>query len=153
MTNRLSPERRGPELQRFVAGLLDEAGYEHVWPPTLFFAMRDLGQPIYAAECFVGRDIYSKNRKVDFILYHPRKWPHSLVIQCKWQASGGSVDEKYPFEVLNIQQSGYPSIIVLDGGGYSKSAEQWLKGQSGKNLLRHVFNMGEFQRFVSRGEI
>lgn len=115
--------------------------------------MRDLGQPIYAAECFVGSDIYGKNRKVDFVLYHPRKWPNSLVIQCKWQASGGSVEEKYPFEVLNIQQSGYPSIIVLDGGGYSKSAEQWLKGQSGKNLLRHVFNMGEFQRFVSRGEI
>ena len=115
--------------------------------------MRELNQPIYTRQCYVGRDIYGQNRRVDFLLYHPRKWEKSLVIQCKWQASGGTVHEKYPFEVLNIQQGGYPTIVVLDGGGYSKGAEQWLKGQAGKNLLKHVFDQGEFQRFVSRGEI
>ena len=75
------------------------------------------------------------------------------MIQCKWQARSGTVDEKYPFEVLNIQQSGYPTIIVLAGGGYSKGSEQWLKGQAGKNLLKHVFDQGDLQRFVSRGEL
>ena len=68
------------------------------------FAMREMEQPIYTKQCEVGRDIYGKNRRVDFLLYHPRKWPQSLVIQCKWQASSGSVEEKYPFEVLSIQQ-------------------------------------------------
>lgn len=52
-----------------------------------------------------------------------RVWPDGLVIQCKWQASSGSVEEKYPFEVLNIQKDEYPTIIVLDGGGYSKGSE------------------------------
>ena len=52
-----------------------------------------------------------------------------IVIQCKWQASDGSIDEKYPFEVLSIQLNEFPTIIVLDGGGYNKGAEMWLKGQ------------------------
>ncbi len=133
--------------------MLGDAGYEYIWPSSLFFAMRDMDQAIYASQVEVGRNIYGRLRRVDFLLFHPRKWPNCLVIQCKWQASGGTVDEKYPFEVLSIQQGGYPTIIVLDGDGYSKGAEQWLKGQAGKNLLRHVFDQGEFQRFVSRGEL
>ncbi len=139
-------------LEDNVTGLIEDVGYSYV-PHGFFFAMRELGQLIYTRQCTVGRDIYGKSRRVDLILYHPVKWPGCLCIQCKWQASGGSVDEKYPFEVLNIQQSGYPSIIVLDGGGYSKGSEQWLRGQAGNNMLRHVFSLGEFQRFVSRGQL
>ncbi len=153
MPNQLSANRTGSRLEQFVDGLLEDAGYEAIWPPALFFAMREMEQPIYTKQCEVGRDIYGKKRRVDFLLYHPRKWPQSLVIQCKWQASSGSVEEKYPFEVLSIQQGGYPAIILLAGGGYSKGAEQWLKGQAGKNLLKHVFDQGDFQRFVSRGEL
>ena len=132
---------------------MDEMGYERILPASLFFAMREMEQPIYARQVESGRNIYGKTRRVDVILYHPRKWPKCLVIQCKWQASGGSVDEKYPFEVLNIQQSGYETIMVLDGGGYSSGAAQWLRGQAGKNMLKHVFDMGDFQRFASRGDI
>ncbi len=153
MASRLSANKTGSRLEQFVAGLLDDAGYEAVQPASLFFAMRDMGQPIYARQCEVVRDIYGKMRRVDFLVYHPRKWPQLLVIQCKWQASSGSVEEKYPFEVLSIQQGGYPTIIVLDGGGYSKGAEQWLKAQAGKNYLRHVLSQGDFQRFVSRGDL
>ncbi len=45
----------------------------------------------------------------DLILCHPIKFPNELAIQCKWQSSGGGVDEKYPFEVLKcrLQSSGY----------------------------------------------
>ena len=110
-------------------------------------------QAIYTEHCEVGRDIYGKTRKVDFLIYHPRKWNQCLAIQCKWQKAGGSVDEKYPFEVLCIQQSDYPTIILLDGGGYSPEAEIWLKSQAGKNQLLHVFNQKDLQRFASRGEL
>lgn len=34
----------------------------------------------------------------------------------------GSVDEKYPFAVHNIMKIGVPSIILIDGGGYKKTA-------------------------------
>ena len=145
--------RRGRQLERFVAEELDDLGYETIWPSSLIFAMRDMEQPVYAQQVETGRDIYSKVRRIDFLLFHPRKYPNGLVIQCKWQASSGSVEEKYPYEVLSIAQGEYDTIIVLDGGGYSQGAEQWLRGQAGRNRLRHVFNQGELQRFASRGSL
>ena len=85
--------------------------------------------------------------------YPPQRWPDCLVIQCKWQASPGSVEEKYPFEVLSIQLNEFNTIIVLDGGGYSKGAEMWLRSQAGKNKLLHVHNLGEISRFHSQGRL
>lgn len=85
--------------------------------------MRDLEQPIFAKQCSVGQDLYGRNRRVDFILYHPQRWANCLVIQCKWQASTGTIDEKFPFEVFSIQKNEFDTIIVLDGGGYSSEAE------------------------------
>ncbi|MDE0001788.1 MAG: hypothetical protein OXQ29_03745 [Rhodospirillaceae bacterium] len=75
------------------------------------------------------------------------------MIQCKWQAARGSVEEKYPFEALSIQMGEYPTIVVLDGGGYSDGAATWLRGQQGRNQLRHVHSLGQFQRFASRGSL
>lgn len=58
-----------------------------------------------------------------------------------------------PFEMLSIQLNEFDTIIVLDGGGYSKGAEFWLKGQVGKNELLHVFNLGGISRFHSQGRL
>ena len=121
--------------------------------PQHFFKLRCLKQPIYACQCEIGLDIYSKRRRVDFILYHPEKWDDCLVLQCKWQASRGSVEEKYPFEVLSIQLNNFNTIIIIDGGGYSQGALQWLKSQAGKNKLLYVLNQGDFARFASRGQL
>ena len=146
--------RTGKHLETFVAGLLDDYGYEEV-ERGLFFSLRDQGlqQPIFAYECTVGKTIYGGNRRVDFILYHPTKHPDCLVIQCKWQTSSGSVDQKYPYDVENIRINTQPTIIILDGGGYSAGAEKWLKAQAGNNNLLHVYNQGEFARYASQGNL
>ncbi len=149
----VSGNRAGKVLEDAVAGLVSDANYRFVDDSELFFALIEMEQPMYARQCEVGRNIYGKPWKADLILYHPRKWPNCLIISCKWQARSGSTDEKYPFEVLTLNQVGYDAIIVLDGGGYSKPSEQWLRNQAGKNVLKHVFQLGEFQRFVSRGRI
>jgi len=46
----------------------------------------------------------------------------------------------------------YPdaTIVILDGGGYKKQADKWLRAQIDGKLL-HVFNMQEFQKW-SNGE-
>lgn len=144
--------RTGKVLENFVEKWLDDLDYTEASPRN-FFNLRCLEQPIYAYQCEIGLDIYGKNRRVDFILYHPQKWPDCLVLQCKWQASPGSVDQKYPFEVLSIQLNEFKTIIVLDGGGYSKGAELWLKSQVDKNKLLYVFNQGDLARFASRGQL
>lgn len=143
--------RRGRTLERAISELLDEE-YQRVTPGR-FFALRALRQPIYAAEVYIGSDIYNKRRRVDFLLYHPHRWPDNLVIQCKWQASRGSVEEKYPFEVLSIRRSEFKTIIVLDGGGYSQGAQLWLQSQAGEGKLLHVFNLGDINRYHSQGRL
>ncbi len=153
MASARTGNRTGRSLERSVAEIIEIAGYRLVERSTLFWAMREVAQPIYAAQVETGHDIYGKRRRVDFVLYHPQRWPGCLVIQCKWQASRGSVDEKYPYEVLNIQMGEYPTIIVLDGSGYSPGSATWLRGQQGKNQLRHVHDLGQFQRFASRGSL
>ena len=114
---------------------------------------RDGATDLWAASPRLGVTCYGKVRRVDFVCYHPRaKWPQCLVIQCVRRRSEGPY-EKFPFEVLSIQQNEYPTIVVLDGGGYSKGAETWLKGQAGKCQLKHVYGLGEFQRFSPRGSL
>jgi hypothetical protein len=83
----------------------------------------------------LGLSIYETPFYYDFILYHPQKWPQCLVIESKWQQVSGSVDEKYPHTILNINlnikmRSAYRSILLLDGGGYKPGAENWLRAQA-----------------------
>ncbi len=87
--------------------------------------------------------------KCDFILYHPTQYPSCFIIEAKWQQSGGSVDEKFPYLVLNIREK-YPcaTIVVIEGGGYRKEALAWLRNQEDKKLV-HVFNMSEFFKWAS----
>ncbi|MBD0864771.1 MAG: hypothetical protein GDA36_03735 [Rhodobacteraceae bacterium] len=151
MTKGGRANKRGRVLEMAVNNLLSEE-YENA-PQDRFFALRSLNQPIFAEQCYAGRDIYGKNRRVDFILYHPTRWPDCLVIQCKWQASSGSVEEKYPFEVLSIQKSALKTIIVLDGEGYSDGAKQWLMNEAGKNKLLYVLSLAEITKFQSYGKI
>lgn len=138
-------------LERAVGDLLAE-DYLEV-SPYRFFALRTLRQPIFAAQCAVGEDIYGKSRRVDFILYHPKRWADCLVIQCKWQASSGTVEQKFPFEVLSIEKNPYATLIVLDGGGYSDGAEKWLAAQAGNGKLLHVLDLGDIIRFHSQGRL
>lgn len=50
-------------------------------------------------------------------------------IECKWQQSSGSVDEKFPYLYLNcIEAMPEPNIILIAGGGGMKEgAIPWLK--------------------------
>ena len=81
--------------------------------------------------------IYDTPRKVDFLVINKAVFPDGLIIECKWQGISGSVDEKFPYLVGNIIKTGVPSIVLLDGGGYKRGAEQWLRKQTeGVPLLK-----------------
>lgn len=142
----------GQHMERFIEERIVEAGYQYV-EPALFPAMQIMNQPIYTKQRVAGKDLYGKDHKVDFELYHERKWVQCLVIESKWQQAGGSVEEKYPFLVQSIRRIGIPTIIVLDGGGYSPGAKQWLKAQAGSGAVIQVLEMREFQKFVNDGRL
>ena len=152
MTEGTRANRSGFRLESWVEDHLAECGYNEV-SAKAFMEQTAGDEPCFAKQCVIGKSIYGTKRKVDFVLSHPELWPAGLVIQCKWQASSGSVDEKYPYEVACINHLLLPTIIVLDGGGYKPGAKAWLLGPAGFGHLLHVFDMGQFARFCSRGEV
>lgn len=108
---------------------------------------------MYAKQFELCESVYGHIIKCDFILYHPKKWSECLVIESKWQQVSGSVDEKYPYTVLNLkQQSPIQSIIVVDGNGQKAGSVTWLRAQTDQKLL-HVFGMAEFQKWINKGNI
>jgi hypothetical protein len=72
--------------------------------------------------------IYGHTGKTEFVVKSPTRSLYFRV-ECKWQSSNGSVDEKFPYLYLNmVEQFPEPHIIVvLEGGGYKAGAKQWLE--------------------------
>ncbi len=142
----------GNILENFVEQTLIRKGYEFI-PKNKFTVSLSLNQKIYTRQQVIAQTIYNSKWNVDFTIHNPNNTPISLIIECKWQQVGGSVDEKYPYTVANIkEQSPYPAIILLDGGGYKSGAEQWMKKQIDNKLIG-VFNMGEFTKWANLGNI
>lgn len=142
----------GTQLEKFIEDRLIEKKYQFV-PKDKFKASVFLEQPIYTRQYHIGNSIYETPMYCDFILYHPKKHANCLIIESKWQQSGGSVDEKYPYFILNVQQRHpHKTIVLLDGGGYKANAEKWMRNQVGNNLI-NVFSMGEFQKWANKGNI
>jgi hypothetical protein len=72
--------------------------------------------------------IYDHPGTTEFLL---KSAEHGLTarIECKWQQSPGSVDEKLPYLYLNAIER-VPEehiIIVIDGDGWKKGAIPWLR--------------------------
>jgi len=131
-----------------VNNILKDKGYEFI-PKNKFQAAIALRQKIYTRHLIICETIYGTNWNVDFIVNNPDGKIITLIIECKWQQSKGSVDEKYPYLVHNIKEkSPYPAIIIIDGNGYKAGAKKWLERQIDKKLLG-VFLMGEFTRWIN----
>jgi hypothetical protein len=146
----------GNQLERFVEQALQAHGYTEFWNhrSQAFENRKVIGGKQYLKQLPCGRTIYQTVRKVDFLIVNRPKFPADLIIECKWQQSKGSVDEKYPFLLYNIIKTGVPTVVLLDGNGYSKSAKKWLADQADKEMNRAlwgVWDMSEFQTKVNNG--
>lgn len=144
----------GNRLEKFVEHSLIDSGYT-LFPnhrEQLFENRKSVGGKQYSMQVPCGTSIYETKRKCDFLVLNQDKFPDGLIIECKWQQSKGSVDEKYPFSVFNIIKIGVPTIILLDGGGYKPAALKWLKDQvDPKRAIIGVYTMSEFQKLVNNG--
>jgi hypothetical protein len=73
--------------------------------------------------------VYDKELTVDFFAFHPVKFPSGLVIECKYQGTSGSVDEKFPYTVLSLKNMPCPSVLLMEGGGANPKARDWVMRQ------------------------
>ena len=157
MTNGGRANRTGNQLENFVEDALRRCGYvEFQGQKNQAFANRQtIDGKQYVKQVSVGKTIYNTQRKADFLIINQDRFPEGLIIECKWQQSGGSVDEKYPYLLHNILKTAVPTVILLDGGGYKPAAKDWLVDRVtdpiSKGLLFGVWSMSEFQIEINNG--
>lgn len=114
------------------------------------FTRRARPTRLFVAQFPIGHSIYGLPLLTDFWVRGADSFPDGLAIEVKWQQSTGSVDEKFPYLVLNIKERyPCPALIIADGGGQRPGALQWLREQSGGQLLG-VFTLAEFLAWANR---
>lgn len=87
------------------------------------------------------KNIYNHDGNTEFLL-KSKTYDCEIRIECKWQQSSGSVDEKFPYLYLNCIDA-MPEkhiIIIVDGGGAREGAVSWLKEVASKNKYTSAEN-------------
>lgn len=83
--------------------------------------------------------IYGHPGKTEFLV-RSEKYALEMRIECKWQQSPGSVDEKFPYLYLNCVEA-MPErniMIIVDGGGAKAGAINWLKSTAKNKNYNHT---------------
>ena len=98
--------------------------------------------------------MYHHDGNTEFLL-KSKKFDCEIRIECKWQQSNGSVDEKFPYLYLNCIEA-MPEkeiVIIVDGGGAKVGAITWLQetvkskkytSDYNNDKIIHVFSLAEF---------
>lgn len=75
------------------------------------------GLAVYREVSF-GKTIIGKNRRMDILVIHEAS-AIALGIECKYQASGGTADEKIPYALEDLRTTGLPVCLAYAGTGFS----------------------------------
>lgn len=160
----LRAESTGSVAESTIRGVLTGRGYVELSTQemleakpaaeqtTMFqdFTRRSRPARLFVAQYPIGLSIYGLPLFTDFWVHGAAGYPQGLAIEVKWQQSQGSVDEKFPYLALNIQQCyPCPAIVIADGGGQRPGALHWLRGQVDNHLLS-VFSLAEFLAWANR---
>lgn len=103
-------------------------------------------------------NVYGTESRTEFVIVDGDR---RVRVECKYQTSAGSVDEKFPYMYLNSVMA-YPEsevVLVIDGDGYRPGARQWVVDrveddwlgfrEKGRNI--RVMRMTQFMDWVNRG--
>lgn len=84
----------------------------------------DLGLSV-DTQVAVGRRIWGARRRIDVVLKH-QETRTSLGIECKYQGSTGSAEEKIPATIEDIRAWPIRGIVVFAGAGFSDNIKAYL---------------------------
>ncbi len=73
----------------------------------------------------VARRLWGAERRIDLVLTHGPSG-RSLGIECKFQGTGGSAEEKIPATIQDIAAWPIPGIVVFEGSGFSDNMRAYL---------------------------
>ena len=73
----------------------------------------------------VGRRLWGAVREIDVVLTDPAL-RRSLGVECKYQGSSGSAEEKIPATIRDIEAWPIPGLVVYGGNGFSANMRSYL---------------------------
>lgn len=76
-------------------------------------------------EVNVGRRVWGARRRIDVVLKDPSTRV-SLGIECKYQGTKGSAEEKIPATIEDIRAWPIRGIVVYSGEGFSPNMQSYL---------------------------
>lgn len=76
-------------------------------------------------EVYVGRRLWGAKRMIDVVLTHPAT-RQRLGVECKYQGTGGSAEEKIPSTIEDIRSWPIQGIVVFSGAGFSANMKAYL---------------------------
>ena len=76
-------------------------------------------------EVKVGRRLWGSERRIDVVLTQ-RESRRSLGIECKFQGTKGTAEEKLPATIADIAAWPIPGLVVFAGEGFSPNMRSYL---------------------------
>lgn len=77
-------------------------------------------------EVHLGTSIIGKQRRIDLFVLGPEG--QALCVECKYQDSSGTADEKIPYALNDLAAQRIPGVIVYAGSGFSAGVLHLLQG-------------------------
>jgi len=141
--------KSGNILEKTVSSVFVNNGFQELKYGEWIKAPRNYSEELILRNA-PYQNIYKHNGKSEFLL-KSKHYDLEVRIECKWQQSSGSVDEKFPYLYLNcIMQMPENSIIIIaDGNGARSGAVAWLKNACDSKFLNtdkdvRVLSLAEF---------
>lgn len=100
--------------------------YKHLIARYVMSAYGARGLHVYD-EVHVGTSIIGKRRRIDLFLHVPTT-NKVLGLECKYQDSSGTADEKIPYALQDLAALRMPACIVYAGAGFSTGVLHLLQG-------------------------
>ena len=76
-------------------------------------------------EVKAARRLWGQRRYIDVVLTD-EKTAKRLGIECKFQATAGTAEEKIPATIQDMEHWPIPGIVVIDGEGFSENMQGYL---------------------------
>jgi hypothetical protein len=99
--------------------------YKRLVARYLLSAYGRRGLRLYEEVC-VGTSIIGKQRRIDLFLHVPSS-NQALALECKYQDSSGTADEKIPYALEDLRALRVPSAMAYAGAGFSEGVLHLLQ--------------------------
>ena len=124
--------KNGYKYENRIEEVLLSCGYVKI-PAKTFTEGTKLSKPVFSRQVKAGSTVFKRQWRIDFLLYHPKRWPKCLGIESKYQGTTGTAEDKIVKTCKDIESNSYQTLLVLGGSGFSHGVFTYLDEEIQRN--------------------